>query len=94
MTFGAYIRQERGRQHRRLIDLAADVGISAQYLSDIEQGRRNRPAKALIAVFADALGIDADYLYFLAGWLPPDVLSDVPRDVVVAAFAAFRRELG
>jgi transcriptional regulator with XRE-family HTH domain len=100
MTFGQAISAERKKQGLKRKDLAAKVlkgdglPISPQYLNDIELDRRNPPSEDLIEQMATALGLEADYLYYLAGRLPPqDRDGDRPRENVLAAFVAFRKEL-
>lgn len=102
MTFGRYIAQERKRNNLTQKDLAArikrpddDKPITPQYLNDIEHDRRSPSAPELIKTIAEALGVDADVLYLLAGRVPSDVskkqLGD--PDAVARAMRAFRREL-
>jgi transcriptional regulator with XRE-family HTH domain len=100
MTFGQVIAAERKRRGWRRKDLAERVlkedgtPISPQYLNDIELDRRNPPSEDLIEQLATALDLEADYLYYLAGRIPPqDRDSERPRENVRAAFAAFREEL-
>ncbi len=57
--------------------------ISAQYLHDIEKGRRNPPSGPLMAQLARRLKLPADYLQFAAGQLPEDLRNRPyqPKDV-------------
>lgn len=41
----------------RLVDVAERAGISPQYLSEIERGRK-KPSSEMIAAVAGALGVD------------------------------------
>jgi transcriptional regulator with XRE-family HTH domain len=100
MTFGQAIAAERKKRGWRRKDLAARIlkedgtPISPQYLNDIELDRRNPPSEYLLEQIAIALGLDADYLFYLAGRIPPkDRGGDHPPEKVRAAFAAFRKEL-
>ena len=100
MTFGKTIasaRKNRGVSQRELaLRIVKDDGtpISPQYLNDIERDRRNPPGDHLLKQFAEALGLDEDYLYFLAGKLPSDMRSASGNPKQVAkAFRAFRRTL-
>jgi transcriptional regulator with XRE-family HTH domain len=53
--------------------LARQLGISPQYLNDIERGHRSPAHDALLSQVSQTLGIALDYLYFLVGKLPPDL---------------------
>jgi len=69
--------------------------ISAQYLHDIEKGRRNPPTGSLLGQLARALNLPEDYLRFAAGELPVDLKrGNFGPDQVTRAFGAMRRELG
>lgn len=48
------VREERGE---RLVDVAGRAGISPQYLSEIERGRKE-PSSEMIAAVTGALGVD------------------------------------
>src|SRR3984893_8603990 len=79
-TFGGAISEARKAKGCALKDLAARVlredeeAISPQYLNDIEHDRRSPSSDRTVQQFADALGIDRDWLYYLAGRFPEDVL--------------------
>lgn len=101
MTFGQVVAAERKKLGLSQKDLAGrirkedGVPISPQYLNDIERDRRNAPSEYLIAQFAGELGVDPDYLYYLAGQIPQDLRDGSrPQEEVQAAFVAFRRTLG
>lgn len=100
MTFGRTIAAERKKRGLSQKDLAARIvkedgtPISPQYLNDIERDRRNPPSEDLIAQIAEALDLNADYLFYLAGQIPPeDRDGNRPRETIEAAFVAFRKEL-
>ena len=57
-TFGERVRAERKRSGRTMRSVAAEAGISAAYLCDIEQGRRDCPSHTA-ALVAKAIGVDA-----------------------------------
>lgn len=92
VTLGGKIAQRRRSQHLSQRQLAERIlrddatPISPQYLNDIERDRRV-PPDYLLRQFAEQLGIDLEYLVFLAGRVPPSLsyLSDE------RAFVAFRR---
>ena len=100
MTFGEAITQARKDKELSQKRVAATTlkedgqAISAQYLNDIEHDRRNPPSECIVRQLADALDLDLDYLLFLAGRFPSDVL-EMSRDQegVKTAMKAFRRSL-
>lgn len=53
---GAVLREERSEQERTLADVAGDAGVSTQYLSEIERGRKEASSEVLEAV-GGALGL-------------------------------------
>ena len=55
------------------------VAMSASYLNDIERDRRNPPNARIIRQLSSTLDLDEDYLWFLAGRIPPDML-ELSRD--------------
>ena len=100
MTFGEAI--TRARKDKKLSQKQVAAGtlkedgqaISAQYLNDIEHDRRNPPSEYIVRQLADALDLDLDYLLFLAGRFPADVL-EMSRDQegIKTAMKAFRSSL-
>jgi transcriptional regulator with XRE-family HTH domain len=68
-----------------------EEAISLQYLNDIEHDRRSPSSDRMVQQFADALGIDRDWLYYLAGRFPEDVRDKKLSEKQVAeAMVAFR----
>ncbi|SMD12124.1 helix-turn-helix domain-containing protein [Lentzea albidocapillata] len=66
-ALGRKLRETREDLGDRLVDVADRAGISVQYLSEIERGRKE-PSSEMIAAVAGALGIDlADLLIGVAG---------------------------
>lgn len=53
---GQEVREHRLRQQQRLVDVATRAGISTQYLSEIERGRKE-PSSEMVAAVAGALGL-------------------------------------
>lgn len=53
---GEQLRAERLRQERTLVDVAGRAGISTQYLSEIERGRKE-PSSEILGAVAGALGL-------------------------------------
>jgi transcriptional regulator with XRE-family HTH domain len=98
--FGDYIAARRKALNLTQKDLAPQIrksdgtAISAQYLNDVERERRAIPTDAVLASLAEVLKIPADVLYFLAGRTPPDIpRENVAEETMLAAYAAFRREI-
>ncbi|GLS40874.1 hypothetical protein GCM10010869_64710 [Mesorhizobium tianshanense] len=68
--------------------------ISSLYLNDIEHDRRSPSSDRIVQQFADVLGIDRDWLYYLAGRFPDDVRDkNLSQKQVSEAMVAFRRKL-
>jgi transcriptional regulator with XRE-family HTH domain len=65
-VLGPRLRTTREQRGDRLVDTADKAGISPQYLSEIERGRKE-PSSEMIAAVAGALGLDlADLLIGVA----------------------------
>lgn len=99
-TFGGAISDARKAKGWALKDLAAKVlredgePISPQYLNDIEHDRRSPSSDHMVQQFADALGIDRNYLYYLAGRWPKDLRDkNLTPQQVSEVMVAFRRKL-
>ena len=84
-VLGQSLRATREEQGGRLIDVAERAGISPQYLSEIERGRKE-PSSEMIAAVTGALAVD------LAGLLTR-IASDV-RQCRGASPAVGRRPAG
>ena len=54
---GAVLREERRRQQRTLAQVAARAGMSVQYLSELERGRKEASSEMLAAA-CGSLGLD------------------------------------
>jgi len=52
---GAELRRERTRRGERIADVAGRAGVAAQYLSEIERGRKD-PSSEVLSAVAGALG--------------------------------------
>jgi transcriptional regulator with XRE-family HTH domain len=66
-VLGRSLRATREKQGGRLVDVAERAGISPQYLSEIERGRKE-PSSEMIAAVTGALGVDlAGLLIGIAG---------------------------
>ena len=60
-VLGQVLRDAREAQGGRLVDVAERAGISPQYLSEIERGRKE-PSSEMIAAVSGALSIELDDL--------------------------------
>lgn len=56
-VLGEVLREERLEQERILTEVAAAAGVSPQYLSEIERGRKE-PSSEILGSVADALGLE------------------------------------
>jgi transcriptional regulator with XRE-family HTH domain len=77
--FGARLRALRETRGLTLTRMAADLGLSAAYLSALEHGKRARPTPGLVRQICGYLGIiwdDADELQALARRSRPKVTVD------------------
>lgn len=73
MTFGEFVRDIRTHREFTQKALAEQIGISPQYLNDIELDRRAAPSDKAIDQFATVLNTSSDLLFILAGRIPPDI---------------------
>jgi transcriptional regulator with XRE-family HTH domain len=55
-ALGSELREERRNAGRTLADVAEEAGVSTQYLSEIERGRKE-PSSEVIGAVAGALGL-------------------------------------
>jgi transcriptional regulator with XRE-family HTH domain len=97
LTFGKYIADARKKRSLSQKDLASRIlredgeAISPQYLNDIERNRRQPSSDHLIRQFAQVLGVEADYLHYLAGKFPDEIRRrNLSESEVAQAFQAFR----
>jgi transcriptional regulator with XRE-family HTH domain len=66
-ALGRALRAAREEQGERLVDVAERAGMSPQYLSEVERGRKE-PSSEMIAAVTGALGVQlADLLIHIAG---------------------------
>jgi transcriptional regulator with XRE-family HTH domain len=82
-TLGEIIRRQRELNELSMRQLAAMVGISNPYLSQIERGLRE-PSDRVVGAIARTLRMSADSLYEQAGLLD----EEEPESNVVAAIRA------
>lgn len=74
-ALGRRLRAVREGRGDRLVDVAERAGISPQYLSEIERGRKE-PSSEMIAAVSGALGIE---LIRLLGGISADLSRSVAR---------------
>jgi transcriptional regulator with XRE-family HTH domain len=60
------LREVRRDQDRTLDDVAAEVGMSKQYLSEIERGKKE-PSSEILRSICQALGMPLEHLLFRSG---------------------------
>ena len=86
-TFGERIRRRRSELGIGLREAARQAGISATFMSRIENGAEKAvPAEKVIRRFADVLQDDFDELMALAGRIPREVTDYVKADPRVPEF--------
>lgn len=99
LTFGQYVRQKRKEKEYSLRGLAAKLGLSPVYMSNIETDRRPAPTREHLDKLALLLALDQrelELLYDLAAKSKEQAVSpDLPeyimnRDIVRAALRTAR----
>ena len=65
-ALGGQLREERARRGERIADVAGRAGVSPQYLSELERGRKDSSSEVLSAV-SGALGLSVFTLARRAG---------------------------
>jgi transcriptional regulator with XRE-family HTH domain len=73
---GDVLRRVRLRHRLRLVDVAERAGLSTQYLSELERGKKD-PSSEMLAAVAGALGLDVSDVARLAA----DVVARSGRGV-------------
>jgi transcriptional regulator with XRE-family HTH domain len=86
-TLGAIIRKQRELAELPMRQLAAAVGISNPYLSQIERGLR-APSDAVLNAIADSLETTADALFAEAGFTSGPGDGEYPDGLLAAIEAA------
>lgn len=99
-SFGEAISQRRKEKKMSQKDLASQIkredeqSISPQYLNDIEHDRRSPSSEMIIRQLAEVLDMQADFLYFLAGKIPSDLVNQkATPQKIQAAMVAFRKTI-
>ncbi|GAA1055162.1 hypothetical protein GCM10017608_20140 [Agromyces luteolus] len=87
-VLGAVLRDERLDQERILTEVARTAGVSPQYLSEVERGRKEASSEVLGAV-ADALGLELlDVVGRVAGRLAVRGVHEAPSSEVAGLHRA------
>lgn len=100
-NFGDFLHRKRIEKGVSYRDLAAVLGVSAPYISDIEKDRRNAPAMDKLEKLAAHFMLSAEektIMFDLAGEKKSEVAPDIPgyikdHDYVVSALRT-ARDLG
>lgn len=66
-SFGQWVKRTRLSEGLNQQQLAQRMGLGAPYISQIETGDRP-PTEAVAIAFAKAMGIDTDFVLFMAGF--------------------------
>jgi transcriptional regulator with XRE-family HTH domain len=89
---GSIIRAQRELAALPMRQLAAAVGISNPYLSQIERGLR-APSDAVLAAIAESLQTSAEHLYSEAGFVEPEPDEDADRPARLEAEILAAKEI-
>lgn len=90
-TFGNWLRTLRQLREMTQRELAQQVSIDFTYLSKLENGKDQPPSDQVIAKMAKVLNVPPDYLFAVAGRVPPDVRERAEQN---PRFALLLRRLG
>ena len=100
-NFGDFLHQKRIAKGVSYRDLAAVLGVSAPYISDIEKDRRNAPAMDKLEKLAEYFMLSPEersLMFDLAGEKKSEVAPDIPRYIknhdYVASALRTARDLG
>jgi len=77
---GNYLYRLRCKYELRLIDVADGIGISVNYLSEIENGKRV-PRDEFIRKFSEYYGVDEVILFDKFGRISLSVVEELRKDV-------------
>jgi transcriptional regulator with XRE-family HTH domain len=94
LNYGEYVARRRRELGLTQREVASRAGLSFQYLSDMERGKR-QPAR--IGDLSRALDVPQGVLYWLAGQLPPELsrarLDPAGIAEVLEVASAYAREV-
>ena len=82
-VIGSVLRDQRHGQHRTLAQVAARAGMSVQYLSEVERGRKEASSEMLAAV-CGSLGISLGQFAFRCAGAVDRVTTRPPGPVLLA----------
>lgn len=94
-TIGDYLLRHREIYRIAQKDMARRLGISPQYLSDIEKNRRV-PSDGLLIKIASDMPFDEDFMFSVIGKFSPKtfaLMRKLPTHVVADSLRRFLREL-
>lgn len=81
--FGKVVRKYRIEYGATSKVIAEKIGISAAYLSDIEKGYRIPSNDVIIKISQAIVGVSSNYLFYLAGRVPPILRNLNPTAEVI-----------
>ena len=87
-SFGAVLKQARDVRELSAIDTAREAGISAAYLSRLENDGVKRPSPHVLHQLSEALAVPYAELMRLSGYRVPGESNGNPTDAVAAALFA------
>lgn len=100
-NFGDFLHQKRLAKGASYRELAAVLGVSAPYISDIEKDRRNAPSMDKLEILADYFMLSSEeksLMFDLAGEkkseVPPDIPGYIKEHDYVASALRTARDLG
>jgi len=93
-SFGAVLRQARLNAKIGLRELAAFIGKSPGYLSDIEQDKVRPPSEAIILAIAKSLDVDQNILLCAAKKVDPELSEYVSKEPGAADFLRMAKDKG
>jgi transcriptional regulator with XRE-family HTH domain len=83
-ALGGELRAERSARGERIMDVAGRAGVSPQYLSEVERGRKD-PSSEMLAALAGALDLTVGQLTHRAGTRLAGTRSTASGPVLLAA---------
>jgi transcriptional regulator with XRE-family HTH domain len=94
---GQRIRKARQARGVTGAQLAERIGVSANYISELERGIKKNPSMQVIAGMADVLGYPVSYFFGMpenriSQYIPSD-LSGYVRETIVEPYYTTKREL-
>lgn len=99
MELGQRIRQARQARHVTAAQLAERIGVSSNYVSELERGIKKNPSMQVIAGMAEVLGYPVDYFFGvsksenrLGQYIPRDLNSYV-QETILQPYGTSRGEL-